>query len=423
MYDTREPQLLQEALIRYDALVNRPYLHDLSCLSIVSPAPYSLPITLLQLKPIPASTSPKSFAYILNALNGMKQVIGYILFSSPDGISVYIGIKGQNCSSVSLQLLKAGIKQTFPNVEISLVNDASTFLAKLFNKENATMLSTATGIPYNDSPSFMNTFTSIMGKSTSYACFFLAHPVPPCDLKQYYDELCDIYEQLSTFNQASHNNSSNLAKNSSVTLTKCNTSSSGTSNNLTTGESHSCNTGSYTNLSGSTPLAYCENKTVNATLLQNRAFATVDQNNSSVANGTSKSHSLANTQSNLSATNKTDNQAITFIVQNTLEHTNTLISRLQTLLRRPCFAFNAYFLSNVSEASLRAAYNFQGMCQSADNQLVVSSVNFWDQSHPSFAPMLNALQHFEAPVFSKNSSIYTSSIFIHSNELLNCFYI
>ena len=136
MYDTREPQLLQEALIRYDALVNRPYLHDLSCLSIVSPAPYSLPITLLQLKPIPASTSPKSFAYILNALNGMKQVIGYILFSSPDGISVYIGIKGQNCSSVSLQLLKAGIKQTFPNVEISLVNDASTFLAKLFNKEN-----------------------------------------------------------------------------------------------------------------------------------------------------------------------------------------------------------------------------------------------------------------------------------------------
>lgn len=436
MYDTRDMQLLDEALARYHLLINRPYLYQLSCFSIPPLAPCTLPIALLQLVPFPSSPSPQYFTFILNALHGLHQTIGLIICSSPQGLTAYIGLKGDSCCSDALELLKSGIHQIFPETTLLEVSDPYARLAQLFAPTNYEMVSSATVLlpdlaTISAPNSFMNTFIQLNGPSQPYLSIFLASSFKRELVISSLQELYQLYHTLSLFDQASYNVSENVAKNSSQTIAQGTNDSDGTTHNLTEGTSKSCNRGTYANVSGSAPLLYGDNKSISVSLLQNKAQATVDAENHSQSEGTSRTSSQSYTQTRLSATNRVHNHAINFSqeqkeVKTALSKIDDQITRLQSLLDTSCFAFDAYFLSSSREMSLRASYNFSGLCNtliSPDTPHAVHAINSWPAASSYYPCLLNHLQVLDAPMFYDGSDYYASSLLTAPSEFINLLFL
>lgn len=430
MYDVRDMNLLQETLIQYDDLVTRPLLHDLNCLCVASPSPCATPIHLLHVKTLPENNNFSYFSFILNALASLSHVLGYLLLSNNGEISIYIGLKGE-CST-AFSLLQNGLLQTFPGTTFEVALDAPQFLTEFFSPTKCFHIASTTVIPNTASTvPLLTHFSNLMGRSSEYAAFFLAHPIPHCELLNYYDELCEIYNTLSIFNQASFNHIHGLSKNGSTTVTNGRTTTDGTSRTETNGNNigHSENCYTNTTISSGAPCSYLNNN-INLSFCSNKACGHNDITNFSCAEGSTCSTANSRTDSRLLAENKTDNHAITFsaqniCVQNALNTLSTIINRIQLLLQSTAFEYGAYFFSPCSETSIRAAYSFMGLAHNPSTYLGPSLVNFWSPDHPSYSILLEALVKFEYPQFytSNMNKTFKNTTLIQSTELLNSIYL
>lgn len=430
MYDVRDMQLLQETLMQYDELVNRPLLHDLNCFYVASPSPCTTPIHLLHVKTLPENSNSNYFSFILNALASLSHALGYFLLSNNGEISIYIGLKGE-CSA-AFSLLQSGLLQTFPGATFEVVLDTPQFLTDFFSPTNCFEIASTTVIPNTSSTvPLLTQFSNLMGRSSECAVFFLAHPVPHCELLNYYDQLCEVYNILSLFNQASFNHIHGLSKNGSTTVTNGRTITDGTSRTETNGNNigHSENCYTNTTLSSGAPCSYLNNN-INLSFCSNKACGHNDIDNFSRAEASTCSTANSRTDSKLSSESKTDNHAITFsaqniCVQNALSTLSTIINRIQQLLQSTTFEYGAYFFSTCNETSIRAAYSFMGLAHNPSTYLGPSLVNFWSPDHPSYPILLETLLKFEYPQFypSNINKAFQNTTLIQSTELLNSIYL
>ena len=429
MYDIRDMQLLQETLTQYNDLVNRPLLHDLSCLSVVPPLPCTWPIYLLHIKILPENSNSSYFSFILNALASLSEALGCFISSNKGEVSVYLGIKG-DCST-AFSLLQNGLLQTFPGTIFEVVVDTPQFLTNLFATSNCFEIASTTVIPNTSSTlPLLTQFSNLMGTSSDYTAFFLAHPISHFELLNYYDEVCEIYNTLSMFNQAHFNHIHGLAKNGSMTITNSKTTTDGNSITETNGNSTAHSDSCYTNTTISTG-ALCPyiNNNINLSFCSNKACSHSHTDNLSCAQGSSCNIAHCRTDSRLSAENKTDNHGITYsaqniFVQNALNTLTTIINRVQLLLQSTAFEYGAYFFSPCSETSIRAAYTFMGLAHNSSTYLSPTLVNLWSPEHPSYSLILEALLKFEHPQFytSNMNKVFQNTTFIQSTELLNSIY-
>ena len=457
MYDTRDMQVLHNALIKYEQSINRPYLYELSCFPTCPPTPCALPISILQLTSLPSNTTPQHLSYILNALNGLDQIIGYIICSSSDGLSVYIGVKGANCNDVAISLLHSGLDQVSKDLTITPVPEPDKFLEALLDPNAYVTLSSVTCLPplssssssstsrwqanrqdddntdntielsSTNSASLLGSFLQLMGTNSPYVALFLAVPYCKHQLYGLLDDYYDLYYTLSHFNRSNHTAASTIAKNNSQTITKSKSEANGCNNGNTQGENTSCNEGGYVNISGNTPINCFNQYTVTGSLLKNKAKATVSGKSCSVTDSTSQTTTHSHSNAQLCATNTTDSKSINFssqdlYVENALSKIENEITRLHTLIQSHCFNFNAYFLSCSCETALRAAYNFSGLCQTAPGSLLPNAVNFWHHDNACYSQILNALKQFDLPVFCKDQHELSSSMLISSLEFVSCLY-
>lgn len=431
MYDPRDMQLLSTVLNHYQELIQRPYLYDLSYLPTESLTPCSSPILLLELDHFSVSTSSYSLSYLFNALHHLHQTIGFIFSVDAHRLTIYLGIKGdlQNCTS--LNLIESGLSQLCPTLSLHVIEDSSILLNHLFDASSYSILTSSVTVPpaippSNSGDNFLSTFLDLMGTEQSYTAFFLASPHPRAELLHTLDELYETFYLLSGFNQASYNLMEGLSKNTSQTITKGTVHLNGNTNNETQGSNTSCNQGSYTNLSTTTPIHYAETRSINMSVLQNIAKAHVNGNNYSTAKGTSSSLSESYSHAKLSATNKVDNHSINFSINrqevaDSLKNLTIHIVRIQDLLKSPCFSFSSYFCSLHQETALRAAYHFAGLSQTQSTLSPPQIVNTWTPEYPYFSYLFENLEHFHSPCFCKEDHCYSNHTLIKGDELASCF--
>lgn len=430
MHDVRDMQLLQEVLAQYDDLVNRPLLHDLSGLYVTPPLPCTQPIYLLHIKTLTENSDSSYFIFILNALASLSHALGYFLCSNNGEISIYIGIKGEG--SVAFSLLQSGLLQTFPGTTFEVVLDVPKFLTHFFSPSNCLQIASTTVIPNMPSTiPLLTQYSNLMGKSSDYAAFFLARPILRWDLSNYYDELCEIYNTLSIFNQVNFSHIHGFSKNGSTTVTNGKTTTEGTSNTETNGNSVVCGENRYTctTISTGAPCLYLNNNNINLSFLSNKAYNHSHTDNSSCAQASNCNIAHSHTDSKLSSENKTDNHGITYSaqnigVQNALNTLSLIINRIHLLLQSTAFEYGAYFFSPSKETSIRAAYTFLGLASNPSTYLGPTLVNFWAPEHPCSSLILEALTKFEYPQFyaSHLNKPFHNTTLIQSTELLNSIY-
>lgn len=149
MYDPRDTCLLDEALARYEELVNSPYLYELTHFPVCPSTPTSSCIGFIQIEGFPTSTTYGTFSYVLNALASLNITIGYSLQVIKEQLFIYIGIKGQQYYDAALELLRTGLTQTFPGIQITQLTaeQSCQLLEQLFNPSQYCSVGTISVIP------------------------------------------------------------------------------------------------------------------------------------------------------------------------------------------------------------------------------------------------------------------------------------
>lgn len=430
MHDVRDRQLLQEALSQYEDLVNRPFLHDLGCLQAIPPLPCCKPIYLLHIEALPESSQHEYFSFILSALASLSEALGYFLCAQKGKFSIYIGIKG-DCPD-AFALLQSGLLQTFPGSTFEVLMDPPAFLSDFFSPTHCLYVTSATVIPKTSfTTPLLTQFTTLMGRTSDYAAFFLAHPLPHCELIKWYDELCEVYNLLSIFNQINFNHIHAVAKNGSTTISYGKTTTDGSTQTETNSNSILNGENSYNNISASSgfPCAYLNNNNINLSYLSNRACSSSRTDSFSCAQASSCNIAHSRTESRLSGENISDNHGISYsaqniVVQNALSTLSTLIHRVQQLFNSTLFKYGAYFLSPSRETSLRAAYSFMGLAPDSSTSVEPRVVNTWYPEHACYPLILESLLKFETPQFcsSHNDKPITPTTLIESTELVSSVY-
>ena len=429
MHDVRDMQLLQEALARYDDLINRPLLHDLNCLCVAPSSPCIEPICLLHIKTLPENSNSSYFTFILNALTSLSRALGYFLCSDNGKTSIYIGVKAER--SAAFSLLQSGLLQSFPGTTFEVVHDAPKFLTDFFSPSKSLEIASATVIPNTSfTPPLLTHFSNLMGNSSNYVAFFLVHPISRYHLSSYYDELCEIYNTLFIFNQVSFNHTHGFTKNGSTTVTNGKTTTDSDSKTETNGNSalHGENAHTCATISTGAPCVYLDNN-INLSFLSNKASNHSHTDNFSCAQASSCNIAHSRTDSRLSGESRTDNHGFNYsaqniYVKNALNTLSTIIDRIQLLMQSTIFEYGAYFLSPCSATSIRAAYTFIGLAPNHSTYLGPTLVNFWSPGHPYYSLILEALFKFEYPQFySPNiKGDFHNTTLIQGTELLSSVY-
>lgn len=429
MNDVRDIELLQEALSRFEFLINRPFLYELPKFCVNPPDCSDTPICLIQIKNWPASTTASQFQFIFNALNALDEVIGVLLNFNKNKYTIYVGIKGT--SDFAFQLLQDGLTAFFPGIELEVISNASKFLSQFFCADRYSQIALGTVIPNSTSTTpLLTTFINLMGTTAEFNAFFLASPLSYCKLTEYLDELCELYYILSIFSQSNINHARTVAKNISTTISNSETINKGSSHTETLGSNMSNSHNSYTNQTTSTnvPIAALNNQNIGLSYLLNRATGCIQGHTDSCAKGETFSKSEAHSVSKLCADNRTKHHNISFTqqnkcVQNALIILADIITRIQMLLRVAPFQYGAYFFSPHPETSTRAAYSFIGLAPDATTFLGPSTVNLFFADSSPFKAIFDNLSHFKHPHFTCNDKILTATTLIQSSELFNSFYL
>lgn len=431
MFDCRDRCLLDDALTKFEQLANSPYLYELTHFPICSSVKHSSCISFIQIKGFPSTEVYKTFSYVLNALNSLKTAIGYVLQVHHEQLSIYIGIEGTGYHPSAFKTLQKGLTQTFNGIEFrELTSEENAYLLQtLFTPSDYIALSAISVIPNADAkPPILSSFNELMGKTEDFVLFLLATPMQNSHLQLILKELIYLSNVLSSFTQGTHSATRGLSKNASTTITRSNTetnSKSATETN-TSGSSH--NSAQYSNLSSSTSVSLANNKSVGFSLLCNKASGFTSNNGLSCAEGLTRSDASSYSNSQLTATNVTENEAITFSAQNkhvidAIAYLNSLIARYTTLLRSPPFEFGAYLFAPCISTVARGAYTYLGSANNTSSTIGPSVVNLWDDPN-SLCCLLEELRCFKHPYFKlcPSEECIPSTTIINSLELINTLY-
>ena len=437
MLDVRDSQLLHQTLERYNRLACRITASNVACLSLHPFPQCKSSISLIRLSDFPDSASADDFTYILNALNSLNEVVGYIIQSNASGLHIYIGFKGENCHNIALNLLADGLTHTFKDLQIKILKNPATYLNALLNPCCFSCVSMIATTPSSLTPSttsstssevsLMRHFLDLMGTHKDFTIFFLATPINLCEIKQYLNELYDMYNIISGFEKSTYSGSEAIAKNGSTSI--CNTETCGDGKSCAETDSNSicCTDNQSTSLSGSTAVYYMRERYINTTVGHSQGASNAHTSGHTVANTSSSNSSHSNSKTQLSATNKTDTHGVNYIVlnkkiQTTLASMDSYISFLENLLTIPSFRFSAFFLSEYSEVSIRAAYTFDGL---NDHEVspFSSKVHFWMKDHPQYRELFNYLLNFNHPCFYDDgqSDAILATVPITSRQLTYCY--
>lgn len=430
MFDPRNHNQLKEALAKFEALVHKICFTELNCLPVCDLKPCLHTIKLIKIETLTTSTGASFYLYVLNALGGLKNTIGYILHSSPTNLCFYIGLKGADNCCTALKLLENGLKATFPNSKFKELSpkESSALLQRLFNPEDCGCLSSAIVVPNHTDVThapILENFTMLMSKE-EYTALFLASPIDRCEMRLLLEELTCLFDCLSCFSQATHNFLHGLSKNGSNSSSICKTESNSLSCTETNSSSFTCNDSAYTNITPSTALPLANTRSLNISVSSNKTEGHASSNTESCSECKTRHFSEAKTSHCLNATTINDNESITFSsqnkeVQDILAKLTLLIARLKANLDTPFFDFAAYFLSPCPETSLRAAYTYVGLAKDTTLNLEESFINTWHHSSSDFITITGELAQFNHPVFLTSPDCHEiiGATPITSSELLN----
>ena len=431
MFDCRDKCLLDDALSKFNQLVNSPYLYELTHFPICSSVNPSSCISFIQIKGFPSTQIYKTFSYILNALNSLKTAIGYVLQVHDEQLSIYTGIEGTGYHPSAFKMLQKGLTQTFNGIELYELTpkENACLLETLFKPNHYIAFSAISVIPNADStPPILSSFNELMGTTEDFVLFLLATPMQTAHLQLILNELIDLSNVLSSFTQGTHSATRGLSKNASTTITRSNTETNSKSATETNTSGSSRNSAQYSNLSSSTAVSLENNKSVGFSLLCNKASGFTSNNGLSCAEGLTRSDASSYSNSQLSATNVTENEAITFSAQNkqvidAIAHLNLLITRYTNLLRLPTFEFGAYLFAPCISTVARGAYTYLGTAHHTTSTLGPSVVNLWDDAD-SLCCLLQELQCFKHPYFKlcPSEECLPSTTIINSLEFINTLY-
>lgn len=431
MFDCRDICLLDDAFARFEQLVNSPYLYELTGLPICSSMKCSASISFIKIESIPSTQTYKTFSYVLSALASLKITIGYVMEMHDQQLSIYIGIEGGNYHATALTLLENGLTQTFPGIQFSTLTpeENAQLLKTLFTPSNYHSLATISVIPNaSATPPILSSFHELMGTTEDFVLFLLATPVSAAHVQLILNELIYLSNILSSFTQGTHSATRGLSKNASTTIARSNTETNSKSNTETNTSGSSHNSAQYSNLSSSTSVSLANNKSVGFSLLCNKASGCTSNDGLSCAEGFTKSEACSYSNSQLTATNVTENEAITFSAQNkhvidAIASLNLLITRYTSLLRLPAFEFGAYLLAPCLSTVARGAYTYLGTADNTASTIGPSAVNLWDDPD-SLCSILGELQHFKQPYFKlcPSEECAPSTTIINSLELINTLY-
>lgn len=459
MYETRDLKLMQNMLYRYEYLVQRPYLNNLFCLSMCPPPSCYDPIMLLKITTLTETVTFSHFTYILNALAGLDETIGFIITSNRNQLSLYLGIKGQ--SSAAFSLVQNGLQQTFPDISFCSIEQSCDFLDFIFDPQKYPYLtSSLVTLNANYDSALLSDFTKLIGNTSDYIAFFLAEPIKKSDIRNTQLELYEIYDVLFYFSQSNYTHYKSDSNSTSHANAKSTTNTSGQSVTNTCGGTDTKSHSGYVNISASTPLSLISNrplpsstlttqsadgsittstssntanpstqKNINATVLINKGTHSSCATNNSEANAQNCSESNGATSTHTNSTTHTIYQALSFSrcnrrLQAAVSELTTAIERYNTLSQNTAFYFSAYFLSPNDEVSLRAAYSYVGLGQSTYD-LSPNVVNYMAPNHCDYANIYQFLRSFTHPEFilPDTKLLTRNAIPITSNELINSFYL
>ena len=430
MYDPRDTCLLDEALARYEELVNSPYLYELTHFPVCPSTPTSSCIGFIQIEGFPTSTTYGTFSYVLNALASLNITIGYSLQVIKEQLFIYIGIKGQQYYDAALELLRTGLTQTFPGIQITQLTaeQSCQLLEQLFNPSQYCSVGTISVIPDTPSKPILTTFDTLMGKTSDYVLFLLVNPVSPCNIRLILNELISLYDIFSGFTQGNHGMTTGLSKNTSTTIVRTTTETNGTSSTETHSSGDANNASAYTNITPSTSLPLPDNRALNISILCNKTNGHSYTTGLSMANGCTASEAISQAAHNQRATNHTNNESLTVVIQNkyvidAIARLNTLISRYTNLLSLPAFEFGAYLLAPKLATTTRGAYTYLGS-SNASPTISPMVVNLWDACHSDFYNVLKTLQNFNQPTFKSclAEECVSSTTIISGIEFTNTLY-
>ncbi len=431
----REPSpsdALDKALDRYDFLVRSYYIFNLSSYPLSLITTQSCPIKLLQIKVFPQTPAYTNLSFVISALGSINTVIGYIIESSPNGLTIYAGVQSEVSSETSYLLLKNGLINTFPGMIIEEPSPERTMhlLEHWFNPNRYTFICAATVIPSESyQPPLLNSFSTLMGKTEPYVAFLLATPVLRQQLEDYLNELIKLYNTFSSYTNFSHNILNGKNHSDSKTFSDSDAVTHSHSSTKTDTTNASCSFSNYTNVTPSTSIPITDKQSLGISVLKNEAV------------GHTKGSSLACADCNIHTNTTTHGTTLHYTKGKSTTHTigyssqnkyimdiqenlNTLIKRIRTILNRGPLQFGAYFISSYAETCLRAAYTYQGLALGTSQPISPSAVNSWSNTSPDFAPILEELKQFHQPSFevSCQHRCVTLTSMIQSLELVNTLY-
>ncbi len=432
MFDSRDTCLLDDALARFDELVNSPCLLELTHFPVSPSNAPSDCISFIQIEGFPTTDTSKAFSFVLNALESLQITIGFVIQVSNEQLSIYIGIKGDEHFCVALELLRNGLTQTFPSIQIHELTPEENchLLELLFSPCIHSSLATISVIPNTSTITpILTSFNNLMGKNENFVLFLLATPVSPSHIRSILNELICLFNILSGFTQGNHTAAKGLNKNRSTTVTHSNTETNGRSctDTDTSGSSH--NSSQYKNITSSTSLSLANNKNLGVSLLCNNSIGHASNTSCASAEGVTTSEAIGCSTSRLTATSLTENEAISFTIQNkcvidALASLNLLITRYTNLLTLPAFEFGAYLIAPCLSTTVRGAYTYLGVANNPSSTLGPTAVNLWGNCNSGFCSILEELQHFNHPFFnlSHSEECITSTTIISGLELVSTLY-
>ncbi|MDF2612238.1 MAG: hypothetical protein K0S71_24 [Clostridia bacterium] len=433
MHNPRNENPLNELINKYDVLVNKTYLNCIYNLDFCASHAIEGEIQLLKIESLGDPISPIFFTFVLNAVGYLKGVFGYILESSHHTLTLYVGLKTAKSICQAADILKNGLKSSYPNSTFRVLSEreSALVLLDLFNPNCYHALTSAIVIPNNrssDSTPINQKLTDLMGKE-DFVAFFLASPMIRCEVESLKGELKRLYAALSSFSQTDYNFSHSVSKNTATHITKGITENSSNSCTYTNSKEHDYAVSQYTLIAPSASIPLEEARVFNFSIGINETSGTINIDYQAVAKGETKGCSDSKTNLDISSTTITNSDSLGFTSQNKLaldllEKLDSLISRLTLASNDPLFCFGAYFLSSCSATSTRAAFTYSGLAKDGLLNIEDTFITTWEDCDSIFPKLIEELKKFNHLTFvrtQKNECVTTSTP-ITSSELLNSFY-
>jgi hypothetical protein len=433
MQKPRNDSLLNDLISKCETLIDKANLHCLHDFSFCPSDEAKEGIRLLQVEVLTTPLSPDFFTFVLNALGNLKEVFGYILRSSQHQPELYIGLKTDEGMRSALDILKNGLKNTYPNSKFKELSpkESSLILKDLFNAKSYQTLSAAVVIPNNTSPSHApinQKLLDLMG-GEEFTALFLASPITQCEIKCFTDELKSLYTTLSAFKENILSFSQSSSKNTASHVSKTITENENNNRLEIQGNLHTCNAAQYTLLTPSISTTLENSRIFNVSISFYQTTGIADTYNQATERGESRGRSTSKMDLHINSGTITNTDSLSYVSQNKfvidlLEQLDSLIARLTQSASGPLFYFGAYFLSSAAATSIRAAYTYSGLAKDETLNIEQSYVITWEDSEENFSKLIQELKGFNQLSFSppRGNQCVTTTALITSAELLNSFY-